>query len=106
VSDVPAQATDQALADFGVPKVNRRGERLHVVRSKGVGYTSTSRGKDSATGKEPQYNRPSLDDWQARYPLGCASWYEALALPLCMTLAGHDPMRVANRRVNEPGYAR
>lgn len=77
-TQTPAQCTEQALADLGVPKARRR----QVVNNRG----STSPGDVRGAA----FNRPG-DDWRPQYPAKRGLSDRA---PFATALSGYDPSRV------------
>jgi hypothetical protein len=109
VNDPVAESPDNlntALAAFGVPvrskrakaEAERRAKKKYVERwHKSLGGRQQVcnvrgyRGTEKATGQEPAWNRPSLEDWAPKYPAKRSLSDRA---PFAYSLSGLDVERM------------
>jgi hypothetical protein len=104
--DCADATTEQALAAFGVPvrskrakaEAERRAKKKYAERwHKSLGGRQQVcnvrgyRGTEKATGVEPAWNRPSLEDWAPKFPAKRSLSDRA---PFATALSGYDPDRV------------
>jgi hypothetical protein len=109
VNDPVAESPDNlntALAAFGVPvrskrakaEAERRAKKKYAERwHKSLGGRQQVcnvrgyRGTEKATGQEPAWNRPSVDDWAPKYPAKRSLSDRA---PFATALSGYDVERM------------